>query len=172
MPLIKAHHHHQVIKQNPPSSLQNPSSNPSSNSSSNPIVVVNDVPVSQKVNEILPPEVPPTASPVTEDSPIKKETLNNDHVRDLVEKDPQPKIETKTVSGLTLEPNEVAKFSIVLENTVDEVIHFGFSLISDTPFLHSSQLEPIVDNVVNVIISNLTNKVVSFAINYLSLHKL
>ena len=107
----------------------------------------------------------------TESSPILKEIIDNSHIIDLQQtSQPSLNMESKTLTGNILNPYECAKFIIVTDKT-EEIIHFGFNIISKCGFVHTAHVESILDNRVNLVVNNLSNKVVDFSLQYLSFHK-
>jgi len=108
---------------------------------------------------------------------IIKQTLDNKHIQNFktvnIENIPvqTTKFETKTLNDLVLEPNSCARYTITTD-IIDPIIHAGFEIISEAGILHNTHLESIVENKINIIVNNLTDDIMKFALNYFSVHRL
>ena len=133
------------------------------------------VPPSDSSNQVIPTPAPTPIPETSLTQPII-DTSNNVAVKQSISTTPalkssnQYNFESKKLDNNSLEPNETARFTIVTDK-VDEIIHFGFSILSDAGFVHTSHIESIVDNKVNLVVTNLCEKAFNFAIHYISLHK-
>ena len=110
--------------------------------------------------------------PIASIPSVVKTTLDNSHILKTKERETQSiNYETNMLEGNTLEPNSCARFSITT-NIIDPIIHAGFEILTDARIIHNAHIESIVENTVNIIVNNLTDNIMNFAINYLTIHKL
>lgn len=117
----------------------------------------------------------PTATPSSTpslfpSSPPSKESLDSSDILELLEdkKEEQMGIECKQLSDLQMKAKETARFKITLESTND-VAGFMYTIISDKNFIHTSHIENVSGNKINLIINNLSNKDIIFTIAYVAI---
>jgi len=130
-------------------------------------------PVVSSVKPEVKKELPKPAqkvSPKVDRVLCHKESLSNEHIMALKKKEEKEVIECKTLENNELLPNETARFNLITE-VVEDIAHFAFNVLSEEGFIYSAQIEKIVGNKVSLIINNLSDKLVKFGLQYMSLHK-
>ncbi len=77
-------------------------------------------------------------------------------------------VETNTLTENVIEPLETARFTITTLSP-DNIQGFQFEVVSPVNFLHTSHLENVTGNKASIIINNLSNKSVTFGLQYLAI---
>lgn len=154
----------------------------------NGITILPPTESSQLTNEPIPTNLPEIAitepiSPQIDNTipdtkkSITKTVLDNSHILKMNNNTQTPspipniKYETNKLNDNTLAPKECAKFSITTD-LIDPIIHATFEILTDAGIIHDAHIESILENTFTVIINNLTDTVMNFGIQYLTLHKL